>query len=391
MSDSDHTAAGQALGYAYQFDRATFRLLEADANVVAVGIEHVEDVSVHRVDGTSVREQDKSTISNRRPLTDRSVALWKTLGIWSDSVATTPSILDLTDFHLVTNGEVLQASLAGRIGAAADEAEATEIAKELIEASLSLRGDLLPHGNKLSSINPELLAKLILRISVLDRVTVHVADLDRLSSLRYIGSLQRQAVFNNATAWVRRQVLKAAQGGLPTIIDREAFDREVRTLLRFASVAPFAVLFDTPASDLEATKYESSGFWRQLDWVDTDPDFVRDCVIHYAHARFARAKWAETDAISESSLLAYEEDLRFRWRLRATGQGGKTYSSEVARGQELLNQTLSEETSIEGQALPKAISCGSFHALADFDDSLSPLIGWHPNFKALAKNVGKPR
>jgi hypothetical protein len=30
MPDSVHTAVGQALGYVYQFERATYRLLEAD-------------------------------------------------------------------------------------------------------------------------------------------------------------------------------------------------------------------------------------------------------------------------------------------------------------------------------------------------------------------------
>lgn len=116
MSHSEHTAVGQALGYAYQFDRATYRLLEANNAVVSVGLEHVDDVSVHRTDSTSIREQDKATtIVDGRSLTDRSVALWKTLAIWADAVLADSAALALTEFHLVTNGEVTPDSLAARI------------------------------------------------------------------------------------------------------------------------------------------------------------------------------------------------------------------------------------------------------------------------------------
>jgi len=102
MSDSDHTAVGQALGYAYQFERATYHLLRADNAVVSVAVEHIDDVSVNRVDGTSIREQDKATIRGGRPLTDRSVALWKTISIWADAIHSDPEILRATEFHLVT-------------------------------------------------------------------------------------------------------------------------------------------------------------------------------------------------------------------------------------------------------------------------------------------------
>ena len=119
MPDSLHTAVGQALGYVYQFDRATYRLLEADGAVVSVGLEHIDDVSIHHADSTTIREQDKTTLTDAgRTLTDRSVALWKTLAIWADAVLNEPAVLDSTEFHLVTNGEVAASSLAGRINAA---------------------------------------------------------------------------------------------------------------------------------------------------------------------------------------------------------------------------------------------------------------------------------
>lgn len=386
MSESDHTAVGQALGYVYQFDRATYRLLEADDSVVSVAVEHVDDVSVHRLDGTAIQEQDKATITAGRPLTDRSVALWKTLAIWAEQVKSDPTVVRSTEFHLVTNGEVAPESLAARIHAAVNQGEADALADELLTASLSLREDLQSFGEGLRVLGPQLLAQLISKIAVLDHVaTGYGGSLDQLPSLRYFSPLQRNAVFNNASGWVRRQVLKAAQEGIPTTVERAAFDHEVRALLRHASVAPLAMLFETPSTDLDPSQYLSYGFLQQLDWVDTDPNLVRDCVIHYAQARFTRAKWAETDAVPEAVLRSYEDELQFRWKLQVGRQAHRTYSSPVLQGQELLNQTLSEDSALQGQQLPKAFTCGSFHALADFDQHCEPAIGWHPGFKDRAK------
>jgi hypothetical protein len=385
MSDVDHSAVGPALGYAYQFDRAAFRLLEADDSVVHVGVEHLDDVSVQRADGTSIHEQDKATIGDKRALSDRSVALWKTLGIWAERADRDPSLLDKAEFHLVTNGEMARDCLASRLHAATVATHAGKVAAELLAIGLSVRDELRPFAEQVTALGAEALATLILRISVFDRITSACdQDLALVPSLRYLGRLQRASVFNNAVAFVKRHVLAAAKEARPTTVDRAAFDREVRALLRHASVAPLAVLFEAPASELDPSQYKSHGFFRQLDWVDTDPGLVRDCVVHFARARYTRAKWAETEEVSESSLRMYEGELEFRWKLLAGQQAKRQYESASAQGQELLTQTLSQDSSLQGQALPKAFTCGSFHALADFDLVREPIVGWHPEFRRMA-------
>ena len=109
--------------------------------------------------------------------------------------------------------------------------------------------------------------------------------------------------------------------GKPTLIDRTAFNREVRALFRRVSVAPLAVVFETPASAVDPANYRSHGFLQQLDWIDTEPSFVRDCVIHYVQAQVARVKWADADAVSEASLRAYEEDLKMRMEAARKSEG----------------------------------------------------------------------
>ena len=386
MSDSEHTAVGQALGYVYQFDRATYRLLESDSAVVSVGLEHIDDVSVHRVDSTSIREQDKATtVDDGRPLTDRSVALWKTLAIWADAILADPAILGSTEFHLVTNGEVAPDSLAARIHAAETAVEADSVANELLTMAPRLRQDLLPYAEKVRAL-AHLLSTFVGKVFVLDRVSATFGgNLQQLPSLRLLGSVQRTAVFDNAAGWVRRTVLEQARQGKPTLLDRAAFDREIKALFRRVAVAPLAAVFETDDSAIDPGNYRSHGFFQQLDWIDTDSGFVRDCVIHYVQARVARVKWTDADAVSEASLRAYEEDLKTRWKLHVRRQSQRSYPSAIAQGQERLTDTLSEDSVLDGQIMPKAITCGSFHALANFEAANEPQIGWHPDFEKLAK------
>jgi hypothetical protein len=64
------------------------------------------------------------------------------------------------------------------------------------------------------------------------------------------------------------------------------------------------------------------------------------------------------------------------------------HDSEIIEGQERLDATLAENTVLSGEQMPKAITCGNFHALADFKDGTPPTIGWHPAFESLAAKGG---
>jgi hypothetical protein len=152
-------------------------------------------------------------------------------------------------------------------------------------------------------------------------------------------------------------------------------------------VAPlgFALTPQVRPEDLEAAQLQSLGFVQQLDWIGVDPDFMRQCYIHFTQARATRIAWTDTEEISEASLQAYEDELLFRWSVIVRREAQSRFDSETDRGQTRLNDTLSEDSTIDGQVLPRAITCGNFHFLANFTETSSPKIGWHPDFLRLAK------
>jgi hypothetical protein len=76
------TAAGQCLGYSLQQLRLCHHLLKTpDGDTVS--LEYVDDVAVHRSDGTLFLEQSKSALTGN-PAADRADDLWKTFANWAE-------------------------------------------------------------------------------------------------------------------------------------------------------------------------------------------------------------------------------------------------------------------------------------------------------------------
>lgn len=381
-----HSALGQALGYIYQFDRATYCLLNASVSTIEIGIEDVEDISIHFSDGKQVREQDKSVSSKKNPLTDRSVSLWKTLSIWAEDILVNSDILDTTEFHIVTNGRITDNSLAARINSATDLEKANEIVREIKLISKNLRDELINYGNIITQLSEELLARLILKIHVFDNVSPsYGGKLEDIQSLRFFSHEMKIRIFDSALGWIKRRIRKAIDNNERPRILRSDFDKEMRPLIRRFQVAPLLALVKPQIVEAEIDDYKASGFVQQLEWIECDESFISDAVIHYICVRETLLDWADANLVSETSIMNYQNDLITRWRIVRSRIARAKKSTLVEKGQDCLYDTLEQEACIDGQQMPKHFVCGSFHSLADFDKNDLPKIGWHPNFLDLAK------
>ena len=90
-------APGQYLGFSLQQVQLCHHLLRVPDGT-SVSLEYLDDVAVHRADGSQLLEQAKSALSGN-PASDRSEELWKTFANWADQC---DDGLDpaTTDFHL---------------------------------------------------------------------------------------------------------------------------------------------------------------------------------------------------------------------------------------------------------------------------------------------------
>ncbi|MEK3732068.1 ABC-three component system protein [Paenibacillus sp. FSL M8-0334] len=388
---TDHSASGQALGYVYQFDRATYRLFQSGVDVLEIGVEDIDDVSVHLDNGNEIREQDKSTINSGSPLSDRSVALWKTLHIWAETILGSPSVIDTTEFHLVTNGSLSANCLARRINGAADAKTAVVVRDEIKGIIPTLRDDLVPYGKTISKLSDEQLSNLIVKITVFDKMSSKFGgNIDELQALRVFEPGMKVGLFDQMSSWVKRKIREQVESRKQPRITRADFDKELQGLFRKVTVARLSAIIEPFDMDVDISEYESHGFVKQLDWINVDEDVMREAILNFLHAQDTRIKWSDNNAVSETTLLQYEKDLKKCWETASRRAYRQPFPTEELKGQECLDLTLEQNTFIHNEIMPKSISCGNFHALAHFTYEQEPVIGWHPRFKSLSKGSTKP-
>lgn len=111
---ASHNASGQMLGYLYQVRYALNLLLESDEPDYQISIEKFDDVAFER-DGTPIQLIQTKHRTNPASLTDSSIDLWKTLNVWFDAIAIDNTLLDHTDFVIITTAEAQDGSAADLI------------------------------------------------------------------------------------------------------------------------------------------------------------------------------------------------------------------------------------------------------------------------------------
>lgn len=374
----------------YQFDRATYRLFQSGIDVLEIGVEDIDDVSVHFDDGDEIREQNKSTINSGSPLSDRSVALWKTLHIWAEAILASPSVLNTTEFHLATNGSLSAKCLAGRIDGAIDKKSAKIVCDELRDMIPTLRDDLVPFGKTIGKLSDKQLSSLIIKISVFDKMSARFGgNLEELQVLRAFDPRLQVGIFDQMNGWVKRKIRELVEKEEQPRITRVDFDKELQGLFRKVTVARLSAIIEPFDMNVDMSEYGSHGFVQQLDWINMDDDVIREAILNYLHAQDTRIKWSDNNAVSETTLMLYEKDLKMHWEIASRRAYRQPFPSDELKGQECLDLTLEHNTYIHNEIMPKSISCGNFHTLAHFTEDQEPVIGWHPSFKSLYK--GSPK
>lgn len=109
-----HNAAGQMLGYLYQVRYALNLLMESDNASYQISIEKFDDIAFDN-DGTPIQLIQVKHHTTPASLTDSSTDLWRTLNVWFDLLGDDYSLLDHTDFVIITTATAPENSAAESI------------------------------------------------------------------------------------------------------------------------------------------------------------------------------------------------------------------------------------------------------------------------------------
>ncbi|MES0214083.1 hypothetical protein NKL07_01280 [Mesorhizobium sp. C280B] len=131
------SAPAQYLGFSLQQVRLCYYLLSV-ADGIAVSLEHIDDVGVHRPDGTALFEQAKSTLSGKNPASNKSEELWKTFGNWADTCLDSNIDPSTSEFRYYVS-DTKAGALLTAISKADSPAEAEKVLKKLRSSSKNVK------------------------------------------------------------------------------------------------------------------------------------------------------------------------------------------------------------------------------------------------------------
>ncbi|MCB9609599.1 MAG: hypothetical protein H6716_23610 [Polyangiaceae bacterium] len=395
-TNAKHAAEGAALGFYYQSLYALLTLVELTTDDAAIGVEQLDDVEL-TADGRKLLFQLKhSVLSNPTPLTIKSVALWRTIGVWIDAL---PSLsLAETSLHLITVGGIPTESLLHALtDPAVDRSKLalamTEEAERVVEAraAAAATSKKLPHADRADACGAFLGLTRPERLNLLRRIQVRpnsptASEVEQkiAEHLELVLPARRSEVARRLVEWWDRQVLHSLCGLRERVIARVELQSHLMEIIGDLEHDRLVPEFEsvTPPED-----YQPDGtLTRQIELVKGKPFELGRAIREEWRAREQRALWLASNPAMASKIAAYDEVLQEHWSDRhdemVDACAELPDDQKCASGLEVLRWTHNTAPStvrpIDHTWEAPYYVRGSYQVL-----SINLKVGWHPDYKKL--------
>lgn len=290
------SAAGQYLGFSLQQLRLAYYLFRIPDDDRA-SLEYLDDVAVHRHDGTFLLEQCKSALSGN-PAADRSIDLWKCFANWGQLCHDRVVNADSTDFRYYVT-PVKSGKIVAQISAASTKADVSAVLVQLkkLEKSVSSETACKSHLSKFLAFGDKICGSIVTRFEI-------SSEDDAAEAVRqYV----RPGTSPNAL-----QELTAAAIGLardradnlirlkkPAIVDATKFRRSFQSFSRRSDLGNLLVSNTPPPSDddIAFTVGNEPTFVRQLRAIDAKDEMLLTAVSDYLRMQIDKVQWADDGRI----------------------------------------------------------------------------------------------
>ncbi|WP_117195263.1 ABC-three component system protein [Rhizobium terrae] len=372
------SAAGQYLGFSLQQLRLTYYLLRVpDGDHVS--LEYLDDVAIHRADGSVLLEQCKSALSGN-PAADRSVDLWKTFANWSTLCKDGVVDVQSTSFHYYVTPSK-SGSIVKQMSSAENSSDVAAVIVRLKKLANSTPSDALCHPH----ISKFLAAGDVLCGSIISRFTFSSEDESLEAVRQYVRPGASPAALQELTAAAigiaRDRVDNLIRSREAPIVDATKFRRSFQSFSRRSDLGNLLVSKTPPPTDdvVASTVSNEPTFVRQLYAVEATEDMLLTAVSDYLRTQIDKVEWADDGRILVNSFDEFDEQLvRLHKINRDEIEDLQSTSSQPIRGRTLYRKCASAVVPLDGQTLPGHFVAGAFNHLAD-----SKRVGWHPDFATL--------
>ncbi len=384
----NHGVPGTAAGFAYQFGRALW-WLATETGDFSVGVECIDDLSFQKQGGVTLLEQDKHSIQESgQPVSDRSVALWKTLSIWSGLLADSPKNYH---FLLVTNKPVPPDALVRRLSDATTDGEVSAVAQKLLEIAGQPSDTIEPYCSSIRRCEPTVLQRLIrwTKLASSDSAKTEWEGIrkETIEGLCLPSSLLSQdtVILDALLGWLVDTCMNAWKSRRSATITSQSFFNAVdrvkeRMRRQYARERPPS---QVPVAPGDLHGIAGNLFVQQLRLVEIADSEIEESICDFIRYGKEVVRLTETGEYTPEDWRDFEVELEKRWgQIFRRAERLYSHEEEKARGERTYRETTTDYLArLKGQPTDYIyFTTGAYHRLADELD-----VGWHPRFLDLLR------
>jgi len=383
--ENPHEVAASVMGYLFQCRYALLQGLCAvpDTPQLLISIEKFDDVAFEANGEPTDLIQTKHHIGKTGDLTDGSVDLWKTIGIWVKRVAEDIEAPFRMKFILLTTANAPEKSAASFLRMRErDEASADKL---LMAAAKRSKNQKIAEACAAYAALPE-----NVRLSLLSAVMIldgspNIVDVreDIARELHHAAPRdQIDKLVERLEGWWFGAVIRALSSTAPASIPVLAIEQRVDELREEfkRDALPVDVKGVIPSASVIA-ELDKRPFVQQLRKIEIGPKRIEYAIRDFYRASEQRSRWAREDLLIDGELGHYERELTEAWEPRhaAIVEESDSCSPEkkVVLGQTLFKWAEQDANFPLRTVRERFLTHGSYHILANRYE-----VGWHPEFKA---------
>lgn len=371
-------------GYGLQVRQMLFELLNCDINCT-VSIEKFDDVGIECLTHKEAI-QTKSALSNRNPVSDKAVDLWKTLYNWIIAIKENELTMNNTKFTLVINIDK-SGDFVSKMNNANSDKEVTNTYTEIKKSFFDTNGLYINQSDSINTYvstffdptNEKIVKYIIKNFKLVILGKEHTNRIyQEFISKTYLPEEVRDLVFDKILGWIEKTTASQVENKKQMQITKKEFQNElIRTQRRINQKQCLIELAKDPTNtEIENQLNEGKNYLRQLELIDVDYDDKLTAIGEYLRASANRTIWAVNGDISDEVIENYYTKLRKIWKTKKNiVELEKDNWIEEKRGKYLYNICIDGEVHMDAIETPTSFKNGCFHELSDKLE-----IGWHPNY-----------
>lgn len=382
------TAAGQALGYSLQYTRLTAMLFDSlEGNICS--LEVLDDIAEETPGGRTKVGQSKSALTTN-PVADRAISLWKTLYNWLELIKAGHVSANETVFELYVSRQVGGTLIEAfhKAHSHKDTTLAMKKARDIMwgeapsySKKSALPEDLARYVNPVLETDEKILLPLIKNLRLECGSGSPQSDIEAMIRRGPVSEAKVFDIADKMCGWVKRQVDKHLEQGMPAFIARDEFHREYVAYVRSVDRELILKSFSKNPTDAEKCERLPDTFVQQIDLIELSFDDKLEAISDFLRACWDRAYWSKVGDVHEDAFDELDDNLHRTWKnLRRATEVDAASKPEVERGRLLHSQCMLHGAKVQGMEPPAHFVPGCFHRLAD-----ELVVGWHPDYGSLLK------